>query len=364
MRSFLFTATDRDQKNITSRVDAENLSQARWKLEMQGFTGITFFESELSDDTRKLFGENGEKAKNVELKHQAAIQYDSRLSTFLLMLGKYLILPFVIFLILAVFQRTTFSYVCLAGIAALFVYLAVPTSLFKWLFDAHAWNKNGSVRLLATAIKAFNKISLNKVPESEVDTYIACADAREGKLDAAIARIEKHRSDPRVSERIFRTMQTRVFYNARLYDEVLKLNEAGVKEGTGGTEEMIDYAICLARRHKRTAEARETLQAVAERELTPLGNLFVPYCKAVIEVEEDNPVQASFYLDRVAKELEPFKHNSRLVGLRGEINAFKVIVLGKLGRKPEAARIFEESKDYLSAVNDSEMLERCAEAIN
>jgi hypothetical protein len=127
---------------------------------------------------------------------------------------------------------------------------------------------------------------------------------------------------------------------------------------------MIDYALCLARRHKRTAQSRDVLQNVFERELTPIAALFVQYCQAVIEVEEDNHVQASFYLDRVSAALRPFQHNSHVVGLRSEVNAFRVIVMGKLGQKPEAAKLFEESRTYLSAVNEVELIQRCEAAIS
>jgi hypothetical protein len=158
-------------------------------------------------------------------------------------------------------------------------------------------------------------------------------------------------------------MQIRIFDNARRYDKVLEYIENSVTEVQVGADELIGYAVCLARRHKRTSQAREVLQTAMEQELNPLANIWIPYCQAIIEVEEDNHTQAEFYLKRASKELEPFRHNSRLVGIRSEIKAFSAIVQAKLGYHAEASRSLDECKTYLTAIQETELLQRCVEAI-
>jgi hypothetical protein len=359
MSTFLFTAVNRDGKSITERVEADNLSQARYKLEVQGFSEITFYESELSEEVVNVFREKEIKNRGKFLKQQVGLQYDTRLRRNFFNILRYTFIWWAIILYMLYQNRDLLTFLWFCGTVAMTSYFSFPSVIFNRLHEAHCWDRNRQVRFWSSVAKYFNYISIVKIPAFYIDSYLSCADAREGNMVNALNRLEKHRNNPKVSKRMFNLKLISIYGNARQFDQVRALQEHSMNEGSVLTEELIDYAICLARRHKDTARAKNVLQNIFDRELTVMAKLFIPYCQGVIEVEDGNLPQAEFYLKQAAKELEPFEKNTYLIGLKSEVKAFLAITLGRRGEKEEAEKLFNEVKPYLTAISDKELIQRC-----
>jgi tetratricopeptide (TPR) repeat protein len=248
-------------------------------------------------------------------------------------------------------------------VVAGFVYVNLPVILYHQLIEAHTWAENKKVRFWANATKLFNLVSFFKIPPIEIDFRLSCAEAREGNLPNALLRMNKYRGDEKVSKRIFGVYYTSIYWHAKEFDKVLEEREKSLREGNSYPEEMLDYAMCLTRRHKRTREAREVLEKVFDKEMNYLALMIIPYCQGVIEVEEGNFSQAEFYLQQAANEVEPFRKNSHLVGLISEIKAFLSITLASRGEKDEALKLFHQARPYLFAHQETELLRRCEEAV-
>lgn len=364
MKSFLFTAVNRDGKSVTERVEAENLAQARYKLEIRGFSEITFYESELSNEVDNLFDEKHAKNRDKLLKHQVGLQYDTRLRRYFFNVLKVTFFIWIILLYRVYTDHNLNSFLWLGGAVSVILYFSLPTIIFNRLHEAHCWAENGKVRFWANAAKYFNVVAFVKIPVSRIDYYFACADAREGNLNAALAKIAKYETDAKVSKRIFYSYLNGVYASAKNFDKILQIQEKSLREGNVFTEEMLDYATVLTRRHRKTTQAREVLERVLDTELTAMARLFVPFCQGIIEVEDGNFLQAEFYLEQARKQIEPFRKNSYLVGLRSEVKAFLAITLGMRGEKEEAAKLFQEAKPYLQANKETELLRRCEEAVS
>lgn len=365
MSTFLFTAVNRDGKSVTERVEAENLSQARYILEIRGYSEILFYESELSKETDRLFDEKKLKdAQKQYLENQVSVQYDTSITRHFLNLLKVTWVFWALIIGAFLFVQNTTTFLLLTASVVLTVYISLPVIIFNRLFEAHGWDRNRQVRLLANIAKWFNYISYGKIPLSEIDTYLSCADAREGKIDQALRRMTKYQNDSKVSKRLYNSSLIRIYGNARDFDKVLELLEDSLNEGNNYNEKLLDYAICLARRYKQTTRARSVLERLFEAELSAMGNLFIPYCQGVIEVEDGNYSQAEFYLRQASKQLEPFRKNTYLIGLKSEVKAFLAMTLGRQGEKDEAERLLEEAKPYLAAVNERELLQRCEDAVS
>lgn len=363
MKTFLFTAVNADGKSVTERIEAENLPQARYKLEVRGYTEITFHESELSADVLNLFDEKHAKNQQKLLKQQVSSQYDTRLRRHFFNILKFTWFWWAVILYLLYVNQDLRTVLWFAGSVLVIGYLALPSVIFNRLHEAHCWDRNKLVRFWARVAKLYNPVSFLKIPELEIDIHLACADAREGNAENGLRRIAKYRTDPKVSERLYRLGVIRIYGNARDFDKVLQLLESSLNGGNVFTEELLDYAVCLARRHKQTSRARGVLERVFETELTALANLFVGYCQGVIEVEDGNFSQAEFYLKQVSKQLEPFRQNTFMVGLKSEVKAFLAVALAGSGEKDEAQKLFAEAKPYLIAIRENELLRRGEEAV-
>jgi hypothetical protein len=359
MSTFLFTAVNRDGKSVTERVEAENLSQARYKLELHNYSEITFYESELSSESDSLFEEKHIKAKQQNLQNQVGYQYDTSLTRYFINLFKASAIYWLLIVGSFLFVQNIITLLILGGSLMVTGYLSIPVIIFNRLNEAHGWGRNGQVRFWSFLAKFFNPVVYVKIPEFEIDSYLSCVDAREGKMEAALQRIKKYEHEPNITKRMFYLKLIRLYSNAGDFDKVLSLLEESLNAGNVYPEELLDYALCLARRHKQTSRAKGVLEKVFDRELTAMANLFIPYCQGIIEVEDGNYSQAEFYLKQASKELEPFEKNTFLIGLKSEVNAFLAMALGNQGEKDEAARLYEEAKPYLLAVRENELLERC-----
>jgi hypothetical protein len=135
--------------------------------------------------------------------------------------------------------------------------------------------------------------------------------------------------------------------------------ESTLSEGNVFPEEMLDYAICLVNRHKETSRARQVLEKIYQLEVNSILKPFLPFCQGVIELEDGNISQAEFYLKMASKEMKRYEKNDMLIGSRIQLKAFLSIVLAKLGQREEAAKLFNESKSYLRAAKEDELLRKC-----
>lgn len=359
MPTFLFTAVNRNEKSVTERVEAENLSQAKYKLEIHGYTEINFYESELSQEVTNLFDEKHVKNANKLPKVQINAYYDTRLRQQFITVFKYTFFWWLILACLIYTNHDLSTLIWVIGAILLTLYTMLPGIIYNRLQEAHCWGRNESVRFWGKVAKFFNRIAFVKIPNLEIDVNLACADAREGNLNLALSRVTEKRNDPRVTERLYNLALVRIYGNAKDYHKIRSLYEESLRNDKLLGEELLDYAICLARRHKEPSLARNILEKVFEREQTILTDLFIPYCQGVIEIEDENYQRAEFYLKQAEKRLEPFRNNTFIVGLKSEVKAFLALSLSNRGKADDAERLFAEAKPYLTAAKETELLERC-----
>ena len=363
LATFLFTAT-RNGKNVTEKVEAENLSAAKYKLEIQGYSNIEFLNSELSRDYENLFDENQiKKIDKIPAGQRAAFFYRNGIKHIIFNALKATAVAWLPMLAYAIYSRGFFSICWLVIFSAIMLYIITPGMIYHQFVTGHFWANNRQVRFWAKIANLFNFVSFNKIPEFELDSRLAFADAREGNLDDGLRRLAKHQSNPKVSERIFNNTLSLVYSAAQKYDESIALREKSLQQDNVFQEELLDYAIALSSRQKRTREAREVVSRVMAMELSVIANIYLPYCQGIIEIEENNLPQAEFYLRQTQERLKPFAKNSHFDGLRYLIKALLAIALGNQGNKDEAQTLFNESRKYLIAQKESNLIERCEKAV-
>ncbi len=359
MPSFLFSAINANQESVNERVEAENLSQARYKLELHGYSEIIFFESELSRDVDSLFDEKLLKLRDRYTDNQVEVQYDSSN-------WKSIRAVFTIWAALSIcvyYSQSWLSYSVLVLSVIGCAYITLPVILFNRFEIAHIWAANRRVRHWARVIKLFNLVSPIKIPNVIVDNRLACADARQGNLEAALSRFSKYEFDNNVSGRLFHNYMGSIYESARMFDKVLEWRKKSIKEGNDFPEEALDLAMGLTKYAKRTEEARQLLENLIDKEPTFLTLMVIPHCRGMIEVEDGNWPQAEFFLRQALKEIKPFEKNRHLDGLRNEVKAYLSVALGHIGDREEAIVLYNETKPYLLAHRESELMSKCELAI-
>lgn len=367
MFSFLFTALNHQGKMVTEKVAAENLSQAKYDLQLRGYSDIVFYQSELSADVLNTFDDkvikkeqkNSEKVLNLNVQ----TQYDTRYWKTIFELFKILWVYWLIIIGTTVFVPNYFTFGLLAFSLVMFFLITVPVIISNKMFAAYFSHENAKAKFWFKVFRVINVVNPGKLPQFLIDAYIAKIEAREGKTQG-LQQIFKYQNHPKVSKRMFNCQITSFYESSRQYDEMLKSLENSLQEGNVFQEEMLDYSYCLIRRHQKTNLARQVLDKLYDFELTVMNRPLLPLCKGVLELEEGNLSQAEFYLKRAAEELKPLEKNEYLVGVKSELKAFLALVLAKTGRKEEAAKLFNESKKYLEAAKERDLLERCEQSLN
>ncbi len=357
MPYFLFSATDPHGKPITENVEAGNLSQARYKLELRGHSEIEFLSGELAADVTNMFEDSvAEKlAENPEL--QAAFLYDTTTIGYLKVMLKLTAIIWVPFTIWVLWSGSTWSYVAFGLFWAAFVYLSLPSILYNKITESVFMARITAARFWIGAARLFNVISIVKLPTSELDHKSACIDAMSGNLPAAMTRLAKYRNDPKVSRRLHLSHLYTVNEYGRDFDEALKYQAMTLKEGNEFPEELVDHAMMLARRKGEVTKARELISTALEKEASVLTAALVPLAQGIVEVEGGNFELAEFYLTNAERKLEPFR-NVGLVGPISELKAFLAIVQRSKGKTDEADRLAAEARPFLVAHREAELLAR------
>lgn len=368
MLKFLFTAVNSDGKKITDRIEAENLGQAKYALDLRGFSLIEFHQSELNQDILNTFDDKIKKAYQNNMKDGSIYEVESQFDTSHLHYFKFLLkkswFSWLIIIGGAIYVPNLVSIGLLVLSCVAMIYVSLPSILHKQSQLEYFKQNNSKARFWLNFLSWFNIIGFHKIPQFHIDSSLAGLDAREGNLTNALQRISKYQNDPKVSKRMFNNAFISTYGQARNYDEMLNSLENTLHEGNVYPEEMLDYAICLANRHKQTSLARKVLDKVYDLEMTAILKPFLPFCQGVIELEDGNISQAEFYLKIAANDMKPYEKNDLLIGSRIQLKAFLSIVLAKTGQREEAAKLFQESKWYLEAAQEEELLQKCEAALS
>jgi hypothetical protein len=357
MRTFLFAATGPQGQNVTDNIDAETLSQARYKLELRGFTAVEFLQGELCNDIIDTFGEDVKTRVQKNPSIQEVFARDSSLTTYFKVMLKLSAIVWAPVVLWMAWSRSNFSFISAGILLAIFIYFSVPTVLYTLMINSVFMANRRQALFWIAATRAFGHISFLKIPECELDMRRATLDAQAGNVEMALARVAKYAHDPKVSRRVYLSYLYSLNTAAKQYDEALRYQAQSIGEGNDFPEELLDHALTLARK-RETAKAREFVERALDKEASLLVSAFIPLTQGIIEVQDGNFPRAEFYLREAQRRMDPFRHNTFLIGSRSLLNAFLSIVLKAKGEIEEATRLFELARPYLEAHKETELLAR------
>ena len=357
MRTFLFSATGPQGQDVTDNVDAETLSQAKYKLEVRGFTAVEFLQDELSSDITDTFGEDVRTRVQKNPSLQEIFARDSSLTTYFKVMLKLSAIVWVPLALWMALSRSNSSFISFGIFLAISIYFSLPTLFYTLMIDSVFMAKRRQALFWIGVNRSFRYVSFVKVPNSELDMRRASLDAQAGNIGTALARVAKYANDPKVSRRVYLTYLYSLSTAAKQYDEALRYQAQSIGEGNDFPEELLDHALTLARK-RETAKAREFVERALDKESSLLVSAFIPLTQGIIEVQDENFPRAEFYLREAQRRMDLFRHNTFLLGSRSHLNAFLSIVLKAKGEIDEATRLFELARPYLEAHKETELLAR------
>lgn len=364
MPTFIYTAINKDGVNVTEKVDADNLAQAKTRLEFQGYTAVSFYNGDLTGDIDGLFDpELLDRAKSAPAAQQAGAMTDTRLVSKLVKTGAAVGVLWSIIGVLFYFGVIGKLPLWFAGSFAVVVYFSAPLFIYDRIMNAHLWGRNESARFWIGLAKKFNELTVVKIPDFELDVLLACAAAREKGTAAGIAVINHWLPAPHITKRLKDVAFVRIYDNARDYEAMAaKLREL-CSEDDAPSEFVVDYAVCNALRLRRPEEARLALERIADSPMTKMAEMIVSYCSGLVEVEEGNYDRGEHQIRNALNYDREFRNNTFLDGFRVMMKASLAHVLARRGNMEEARKLFEEARPLLEAGRESEMIAQCESVI-
>jgi hypothetical protein len=378
MAQFLFSAKNREGKDVTERVTAANASAARYALETRGYREIVFHTDEMTQAIHKSLGfedkeEDDAWTAEMELKARRGRANWVRAFSSL----KPLAIIWVPLLAWTVFAAIHFrTYHSLAGRIC---YLALPIFLDLWfikfyvllvlpgiaynsLLHAAVWHRWNKMRSWVKIIRWLNRIGKSSVPEYELQLRLAGALAAEGKLPEALQLVAPFEQDPKISKGSYFGRLASIYGNAKDFQEMVRCQKKAVEQGTGSAGELIDYACGLVQRQKNVAVARTVLAEAKEKEITSLAARYVHFCEGMMAVEEQNYPAAKKSLMEALRMAADSMNQPLTQGWSNTVRAYLCIAIGNLGDKAKARSLVQEVEPLLKIRREDELLQRCQQA--
>ena len=195
MKSFLFSATNADGIKAHERIEADNLDQARYKLEVRGYHGIEFLSDENAQDIAQAsrMGTGVPKPDPRWWSAEDEVQSHRRrglAEKLWWAFRKHLpfLLPIVFWSIISIWPVRPYRWIDYVGQIATplyclwFVKKVMPMTLFQLILEASVWHDWARLRRLIKFARVLRRFMVTGIPDKELDFREATAFAAEGRL--------------------------------------------------------------------------------------------------------------------------------------------------------------------------------------
>lgn len=376
MPEYLFRAASPQCGEIKDRIEADNLGQARYTLEVRGYRDIEFFSDEGVDDIKRAVrsGTNVPEADpdlwTVEDETAAWRRRGMGAKLWWAFQQNLVVLiPLAFWNWMSWRGARPFSWLDWAGFAATplylayFIFLSIPMVVFQRLLESAAWCDWKQVYRSVAWARRLRAFGIRVIPESELDFREAYAMAAEGRTEQALQLLEKYRGHPDMAEYLFLSRVSSVYEYAGNYKKMIALLEESAAKGPGGASEWIDLAVARVRRGRDLAGAKEALARTEDKEIAALPGAALAICKGIIASEEREDARACELLTEGVGKLDAYAGNPLVQVIVAEAKAYLAISQARCGEREEANKTFSAVGALLAARKETDLLARCTAAL-
>ncbi|HTD29798.1 MAG TPA: hypothetical protein VK660_10455 [Xanthomonadaceae bacterium] len=293
MSRILYRAKSAQGTDVADYVEASSASEAREKLVAAGMREISLLQSPdiAAMSNAPLLGMTSQQQALL----RAELMEKPGLATALrgmIRINSSILLLAVALLAFAAWRQD------LPLIVVATIMLLLPFGLFFWkrrhanryqsLMKAYARGQWDEVRRLASLLR---DVTHNKLLPWDLDVRLACIEARQGRLDTAVAGLDRWRSELAPAGGMFTARLASVYSAAGDYETYLKLMEEAAALGKQDPSRMVDVALANAK-FGNAARAEDILRHLDARLLTPLAPKFVALVQGLLCLRAGQPDKA------------------------------------------------------------------------
>jgi tetratricopeptide (TPR) repeat protein len=361
MPQFLFRAKDATGEVTEDRLEAATLGQARYTLELRGFTDIEFFSTENVAEVQRmaLSGTGleddppGDVPASVEISAQGnrgvLAQFFWALRWHMIFLGPLLLWNFLSWRgDRPLGWGDWLGFVLTPLYLLVFVKMILPLTIFTILLEAAVWQnwpKQARCIRLARFLRRFMRTG---IPENELLFREAHALAAQGNLSGALLHVEPLRGHPDVSEYMFLARLGSVYEYAGDFATQLRCAEQAAAKQPDSADPWIDLASVRIRHFRDVAGAKAALEKAEDKDLSEMARAFLLLTKGMIAVEDLRMAEAEAHLREAAGVFRKFGI-ALIQALEAELQAYLALALAAQGRGGEGRADFARVRPLLVA---------------
>lgn len=371
MPIFLLTATDKNGKRETHRVEAENSQEAFNKYELQGFVDIILHSDDVVAATSVLFPSNEDVDEYVSAAELVELQYLTSFEFFLFMLRKTYWKYCWVYLIIGLYlgyrwtknselsslDYSLLSMLILPVVISLWVAYFSSKQKYDKLIQAFSWGRWQDVLEQAPSLRG-------KVPEFELTCREAVAVAALGDFDEGFEMMESIVDSSEVPRWMYLGRLSELHEVVKDYDQVMECMQLAYEEAPENPTVAIDYAYAILKYGSDLTLANELLEDAEQQSLSELVELLILYFKGLLELNLRNLRAAESLFRNCLNKLMPIAPGEPMLQLFVDLNhAYLAITLAELGETESAEGLYQLALPRLKALDEELIMERYAEAI-
>ena len=372
MTVFLYSATSDDGAQVTERIEAENIAEARSALEEQGYCDIVFHYDEAMERTfareeEMPFQKLPAAVEAEMLRHRGArdtIRFAIKMSAIFW-------IPLVVWNAWSIWRGPPFGIAAWIGFGigvAFILNFACTTTrtvLYDLTIEAYNWRRWERMRRAIRLLLMVTRVM--RAPKNlnwDLDVRLASALAAEGKADAGLGLVAQYANDANVDRAYFYSRLGDIYAYANNYGMKIENCIRAIEHGEGSVIFDIDYAFQLIRRFKDVVGARAAMQRFAGKEIPAMALPYVAYTEGLIALEEKRYSEAVKCLTEAYELTDANVGTALALGMMCEIKAYLAVALGKAGDKEGARRLLLQAAPWLKAQQEHELIAECYSAVS
>lgn len=369
MPKYLWSGKSASGLEVVEEVDAGSAAEARKILEARGWTDLRQHTSEISDFITRQIRESRSRPVEREPSPEERLQHykgtapglwRNWVKSLTQSTGAIVIIGVCIALML-VERGKPGSYARLWIFALLLVFvLFLYPALWWWhkqtkrwfvrLHKAKTWHRWDEVlRCLDKLSKAERTTNIG-IGAFSMARYRAMALAGLGRLDDAMACYTAAAEQAKAPEGQFHTLKAGIYRVAKQYDKALECYQLALEASTDKSAVCLGMGMLLAERLNRPHEAKVLLGQAENLQLSELQRVPVPFLRGIIAYREkdfvamDKNIGETFSAFEKRPSSQAYIYEGSLLRCKG----YLAVSSAAMGRKDEARRYYEQSKQYLA----------------
>jgi tetratricopeptide (TPR) repeat protein len=364
---FAYRAIDREGKLVTERIASASVQAAWDELRRLGYSDI-----EMLDDEHSAIREGDEESmrrlvftahEESEMRRQRSV-----LGRILWTLARNHLIwgPLLVWLALALarterpWHAAIWPLALLAAFLLWFAWANVPSVLYNQALEASAWCRWREVERWMNWLARWKRWFRIPFREDELLVRTAIAEAGQGRLEAALARVAP--LEKQMAPGFYQARLASIYWAARKYTR-MALAQHEARRLNPSPSSNIDLATTLARWVGNPRAAAILLDEVDVAKVPPTARMFIAYARGVIAVNDGQPALALKWFSQLFELAHQHPGSPLMKGLLLDARAQFGLALAARGEREAARRHFEAAWPMLEARQDKDLMERCEAAM-